>query len=80
MTRKRSYSTNCREEVFSKTRMQPVASLYVRTGSIEALGRSYAGSRQTCGTRESPASDRLVDQGDYTLPIADHDLLTRERA
>jgi hypothetical protein len=24
------------------------------------------------------ASDRLVDQGGYTVPIADHDLLTRE--
>jgi hypothetical protein len=24
------------------------------------------------------ASDRLVDQGGYTVPVADHDLLTRE--
>ena len=31
--------------------------------------------------RESvPASNRLVDQGAYTVPIADHDLLTRELA
>ena len=24
------------------------------------------------------ASDRLVDQGGYTVPVTDHDLLTRE--
>jgi hypothetical protein len=35
------------EEVFSETRMQPVASLSSRTGSIEALSRSYRGVLQT---------------------------------
>ncbi len=41
-----------------------------KVGGCPLAGRSH---RST-----APASDRLVDQGDYTVPIADHDLLTRE--